>query len=351
MSYFYLLCIAIGVSFLILLLVKKIFTQGGILDNPQKYGKQRLPVPYSMGIVFFLSFFLLSYFFVEHQYKLYLIWFFWWIITLVSFLDDRMNLSPKIRLCIQIFIGAVIWISAIKIGYISSIFWGGLDLERLSFEIFHHKIYLVSMVFTIVWYVFVFNSLNWTDGIPWNTSGLSLISFTILFFLWYILFHRDDYVGGIQNAQFIMKMAILLIGSLIPFWFFDVQEKILMGDSGTMFLAFMLATLAIIAGGKIATVLVVFGIYTVDAFYVILRRIYNKKSPLSWDYTHLHHRLLALWLTKNQVLGFVYFFSGVFWVSALFLDKTGKILIFWVIVFFVVFIDQFIYKIKCHVKK
>jgi UDP-N-acetylmuramyl pentapeptide phosphotransferase/UDP-N-acetylglucosamine-1-phosphate transferase len=48
-----------------------------------------------------------------------------------------------------------------------------------------------------------------------------------------------------------------------------------------MFLAFMLSSLAIISGGKIATVLVVFGIYSVDALYVIFHRLKNKKNPLS----------------------------------------------------------------------
>jgi UDP-N-acetylmuramyl pentapeptide phosphotransferase/UDP-N-acetylglucosamine-1-phosphate transferase len=48
-----------------------------------------------------------------------------------------------------------------------------------------------------------------------------------------------------------------------------------------MFLGFMLASLAIISGGKIATVLVVFGIYSIDAIYVILNRLKNKKSPFS----------------------------------------------------------------------
>ena len=77
-----------------------------------------------------------------------------------------------------------------------------------------------------------------------------------------------------------MKITLILLGILIPFWFFDMQEKILMGDSGTMFLGFMLATIAIISGGKIATVLVVFGIYAVDALYVVIRRIMRRKNPL-----------------------------------------------------------------------
>ncbi|USN57935.1 MAG: hypothetical protein H6767_06320 [Candidatus Peribacteria bacterium] len=102
-------------------------------------------------------------------------------------------------------------------------------------------------MFTIIWYVFIFNALNWTDGIEGNTSGLSIISFFILFLLGAILFFRDEYAGGVQNAYFIMSIAIILVGILIPFWYFDVREKILMGDSGTMFLGFMLATLAIIS--------------------------------------------------------------------------------------------------------
>jgi UDP-N-acetylmuramyl pentapeptide phosphotransferase/UDP-N-acetylglucosamine-1-phosphate transferase len=55
-----------------------------------------------------------------------------------------------------------------------------------------------------------------------------------------------------------MSLSTILVSILIPFWFFDVTEKILMGDSGTMFLGFMLASLAIISGGKVATVLAVF---------------------------------------------------------------------------------------------
>jgi UDP-N-acetylmuramyl pentapeptide phosphotransferase/UDP-N-acetylglucosamine-1-phosphate transferase len=61
-----------------------------------------------MGIVFFCVLFLVSFLSMEHSYKLILVWVFGFIITLVSFCDDMMNLSPKIRLLIQIIIGAVI---------------------------------------------------------------------------------------------------------------------------------------------------------------------------------------------------------------------------------------------------
>lgn len=333
-------------SFVFIELFKRFFKKINILDNPKKYWKKREPVPYSMGVIFFIVFFIVSYFFVEHNSKLYLIWIFWLIITIISFFDDLFDVNPKIRLMVQITIGAIIWITSIKIGYISNIFGGIADLQTHSFIIGWLEIYTIPLLFTIMWYVFIFNSLNWTDWIPWNTSWISAISFFIIFLLWLILFYRDNYEWGIENAIFIMTMAICIVWIVIPFWFYDVKERVLMWDSGTMFLWFMLATLAIISGWKIATVLVVFGIYSVDAVYVLLRRILNKKSPLKKDFTHLHHRLLDKGLSNKQILTLIYSLSFFFWITALFLDKVWKIIVFCIIIFVVVFINSIIWEIK-----
>lgn len=327
-------------SLWLIVIFKKLFYKFNILDNPKKYNLKRKPIPYSMGIVFFICFAIISYLFIDYNYKLGLILSFWFIITILSFIDDMMNISAKIRLIVQIIIGATIWITSIKIWYVSNIFGGIINLETYNIDILWQTIYLIPLVFTIIWYVFIFNALNWTDWIGWNTSWLSIISFLILFLLWIILFNQDDYSWWIENAEFIMKTTLILLSILLPFWYFDFNTKILMWDSWTMFLWFMLATLAIISGWKIATVLVVFGIYSVDAIYVIIKRLINKKNPLKWDFTHLHHRLLDLWLTKKQVLYTVYSLSFFFWISALFLEKEGKIIVFMIIVFIVVFINK-----------
>lgn len=334
--------LSIILSFFIIFALKKLFYKLNILDNPQKYKKNRAPIPYSMWIVFFLWFFILTYFFIEHSYKLYLLWFFWFIITIISFIDDMLNVSPKIRLLIQIIIWAVIWTTAIKIGYVSNIFGWVIDLENYFLEIFNYKIYVISFFFTIIWYVFIFNSLNWTDGIQWNTASISIISFFVIFLLGLKLYITDEYYWWIENAKFVMWLSTIMIWILIPFLFFDIKEKILMWDSWTMFLGFMLASLAIISWGKIATVLVVFWIYSCDAIYVIFKRLKNKKNPLSWDFTHLHHRLLDLGMSKMQVITFISGFSLLFWITSLFFDKTWKIIIFFIIILFVLFIDKII---------
>ena len=337
------------VSYFFINLFIWIFNKCGILDNPKKYGKKRDPIPYSMWIVFFISFFILSYFFVDYNYKLWLIWFFGALVTLISFVDDRLNVSSHIRLVIQIIIGMIIGLTSIKIWYVSNIFWWIINLETYAIELFNFKIYLVPLFFTIIWYVFIFNALNWTDGLEWNTSWISIISFFILFLLGLLLFFRDNYSWWIENAKFIMSISLILVGILIPFWYFDIKEKLLMWDSWTMFLWFMLATLAIIAGWKIATVLVVFWIYSVDAVYVILRRIFNKKSIMKWDFTHLHHRLWSIGLEKKQILLLIYSLSFLFWLTALFLDKAWKMVVFLIIVVVVVFMNkivEMIYKKK-----
>lgn len=349
--YFWLFILSIIVSLLLILAFSKLFYKLDILDNPKKYWFKRAPIPYSMWIVFFLWFFLLSllavsFWYLEYNFKLWLIWVFWFFITGISFLDDRLDVSPKVRLFFQILIWAIIWITSIKIWYISNIFGWIINLETYFIEIQQFKIYIIPLFFTIFWYVFIFNALNWTDWIQWNTSGISIISFFILFLLWLILFFRDQYEGGIENAKFIMNISIILVWILIPFWYYDFHKKILMWDSGTMFLGFMLATLAIIAWGKIATVLVVFGIYTVDAVYVLIRRILNWKSPLQWDFTHLHHRLLDIGLTKKQVLYLIYALSLFFGLTALFLSTTGKIIVFCIIVIVVVFINKIIEAVR-----
>ncbi|MDD4151330.1 MAG: MraY family glycosyltransferase [Candidatus Gracilibacteria bacterium] len=327
-----------------------IFKKQGILDKPEKYGYKRKPVPYSMGIVFFLNFLILSLFFIEHSYKYYLILILGFIITIISFFDDLFDISAKFRLVVQILIGALIGITSIKIGYISNIFGGIINLETHHFQLFGHIIYTIPLFFTIFWYVLIFNSLNWSDGIPGITSGLSSISFFIIFVLAITLFFRDDYSSGVKNAMFVAELAIILASSTLVFWCFDVREKILMGDSGTMFLAFMLATLSIISGGKVATVLVVFGIYFIDAFYVIIKRILAKKSPLNKDFTHFHHRLLDIGLPKKHILFIIYSLSFLAGIRALFMDKIGKIIIFFVLVVIVVFINDIV-DIKSKVRK
>ena len=217
--------------------------------------------------------------------KLQIVLIFTGIISLVSWIDDmdtigrsRISVPPLARLVMQILVGLIIGATSIKIGYVSNFFVGGvtmLDNYFWQFSLFGYQLTLfyIPVLITIVWYVLVFNSVNFSDGIPGLTGGFSLITFIILAFLALKLYLIDDTIASQENSQFIL----ILLSILIPVTFFvtrqDIARSGIMGDSGTIILAFMIATIAIIAGGKIATAMSVLGIYLIDFIYVIFARI------------------------------------------------------------------------------
>ena len=84
--------------------------------------------------------------------------------------DTPFFVPAKIRLLMQIGVGAIIGITSIKIGYISNIFGGTLFLDQYYVVLGDIQIYLIPLIFTIIWYVLVFNSVNWSDGVPGLTS-------------------------------------------------------------------------------------------------------------------------------------------------------------------------------------
>ena len=143
------------------------------------------------------------------------------------------------------------------------------------------------------------------------------------------------------NSTFVLSCLMIFIPSVFIGWIYNMKPSVLLGDTGTMFIAFMIATLSIIAGGKIATVATVLGVYLIDAFYVILMRLYNKKSPLAGDRIHhLHYRLLNMGMSESFVRYFVYSLAFLFGMAAIFLDKVGKGILFFVLVIIVVFITK-----------
>lgn len=346
MFYLFIFLSSVLLSLGLIDLLSFLFKKHKLLDNPSRYWYKRNPVPYGIWIFFFINFFLLSFIFLEISEKLILIWIFWFLITAVSFLDDLFDISAKVRLFIQVLIWVVISITSIKIWYVSNIFGWIVDLETYNFVFFDTTIYIFPLLITTLWYVLILNSLNWSDWVRGVTTGVSWISYFIILLLAIKLLIYDNYEWAYENANFIIVMSTILIWSILSFWYFDYKEKALMWDSWTMFLWFMLATLAIIAWWKIATVSVVFGIYLIDAFYVIFNRIKNKKSPLNKDFSHLHHRLKDIWMSKNEILAYIYILSLFFWFASLFLDKSWKIFIFFIIWLVVIFLSNILNKIK-----
>lgn len=349
------------VWYAVLFLIQRFWKERWILDRPHLYKTEsgRSPVPYGIGIAIVATLLLISplipYFFDISQsleHKLHIVLTLAAIIAVVSFVDDldtigksRWSVPPIVRLLMQIGVGLIIGVTSIKISYISNIFGGVTPLNDYFFQFSLagslYTVYYIPLFLTVFWYVLVFNSVNFSDGIPGLTGGFSLISFIILGCLALKLYLTDTTEASQENSQFIL----ILLAILIPITFLvtrlDIKRLGIMGDSGTILLAFFIATLAIIAGGKIATAMSVIGIYLIDFVYVIGLRILKGKNPMKWDQTHhLHFRLLELGLSHANIRNIVYFLALSFWVAAIFLDTVGKFILFVIIAFVSLFLTQ-----------
>ena len=122
-------------------------------------------------------------------------------------------------------------------------------------------------------------------------------------------------------------LALILAGACLGFLIYNWHPaKIFLGEGGSVFCGFMLGVLAIISGSKIATALLIMGIPILDVIWVIIRRLWQGRSPVSADRKHLHFRLLDIGLSQRQAVIFLYFLTAAFGVTSLFLRSRGKLI-------------------------
>ncbi len=348
MQYFLPAISAFILTILSVIIALKVFPKLKLMDKPEKYGLKRKAIPYPGGILLYLIFVITSLIFFEPTVKLIGLLIACGILVFVSFLDDRISLPPWLRLLVQVLVAIILVIVGIGIATITNPFGGYVALDQIKFVLQLGKstitIMALSGIFTIVWVLLLTNTMNWLDGIPGLVSGITVIGGLTLFFL---------SISDIVNQPEVATLSIIVAMIALGFWFFDFYPpKILIGDSGSMFFGLLLATLAIFSGGKIATAFLILGFPILDALYVIIYRLYNRRAPWKggeWDKyrkaVHLHHRMLQFGLSERQVLVLIYLLCAAFGITALFLGTKGK---FWaiVIIAFLSIIISFILRAK-----
>ncbi len=214
------------------------------------------------------------------------------VIVIAMFFDDVIGLGPIQKLVIQV--AVALFVIAPRLHDEQS----GIVIEQFNLP-FAGTISLplaVAFLFTTFWIVGMMNALNWSDGLDGLAATIALSASTVLFL------HTYFWPRG--NPQFtISLLAIALCGAIVGFlpanWH---PGRIIMGDTGAMFLGFALATTSIIGGAKIATALLALGVPIVDMAWVIVSRTLQGRSPMSPDRGHLHHRLLDAGWSQPQIV-------------------------------------------------
>lgn len=342
MNFVYPIAFSFVLSVLLTYSAVKIFPRLDFLDRPWEYGLKRERMPYYGGIVLYIVFTASILIFLPLSAQTIGILIAATMIFAISLLDDFFKINPFARLLVQILSACVLVFSGMGILSITNPLSADpfvLDYPRLSFVVsgITFNFALLSAIFTIIWVVLIVNTMNFLDGIPGMVSGITFIAGAALFLL-------SIKPGNLVNQNDVIVMSGVLAAMSLGFLIFDFYPgRILMGDSGSMFLGFILATLAIYAGGKVATAFLVLGFPILDALWVILRRIFQRKSPFKGDFKHLHHRLLEIGLSQRKAILFIYLISMVFGGVAVFIGSKQKLIALIILLALMLIIGGFVF--------
>nr|WP_249226038.1 MraY family glycosyltransferase [Oceanobacillus jordanicus] len=233
----------------------------------------------------------------------------------LGFLDDIFDLSAKLKFIVQIAAACIV------------VFWGGLQVEFINLP-FGGQIEfgILSTIITIFWIVGITNAINFIDGLDGLAAGVSSIAlFTI------------TVMAVMMGHLYVATVALVLFFSVLGFLRYNFfPAKIFMGDTGALFLGFMISVLALLGFKNVTIVsfiipIFILGVPISDTLIAMVRRYINKQPMSSPDSSHLHHSLVKFGMTHKQTVLFIYALSAMFSLAAILFSMTtvwGSILIF-----------------------
>ncbi len=283
----------------------------GAVDNPNARRVNKKPMPTIGGLGIFVTFYIGAFVLLRPQFpthELFSVLLASSVIVLTGMIDDILELKPRQKM-LGIFIAALI-----------VYFLAGIRMNVLHLPFINRQIGLGwwSLPITIFWILALTNAINLIDGLDGLATGVSMISLTTMGIVGYFFLHtRQLYV---PIACFML--AACLFGFL-PYNFHPA--KIFLGDTGALFIGFMIAVLSL-KGLKNVTFIsllvpiIILGVPISDTIYAMIRRKLNKRPVSQADKHHLHHQLMRMGLTHRQTVLTIYALSLIFsFISLLFL--------------------------------
>lgn len=237
------------------------------------------------------------------------------IIITIGVLDDKFVLPARIKFFGQLLAALVPVLAGMNIDHVGLPFGGDLQLGIFAYPV------------TILWIIGITNAINLMDGLDGLAGGVSVIGLSTILVM-----------AVVDQQFFIMSMAAVLIGSIIGFLIHNFHPaKIFMGDTGALFLGYMIAVLSVLGFFKsLATFsllipILILAVPIFDTLFAIIRRIMKGQKISAPDKSHLHHCLLALGFSHRVTVIIIYSLSAVFGLTAIVFSNStlwGSLVIF-----------------------
>lgn len=294
---FYIILITFISSLILVPLIKDIAIHINAMDIPDKRKVHKKPMPRLGGLAIFLSFLVGYMFFAPLTTQMISILIGSFLIILLGIIDDIKPLKATTKLWGQILVAIIL------------VFYGKVYINELSFLGMNLDLGLWAYPLSLFITVACINSINLIDGLDGLAAGTSSIYFTTIIII-SILLNRTDNLGFI--------LCLIMLGSTLGFLKYNFNPaKIFMGDTGSMFLGFMVAVISLL-GFKTATltsflipILILF-IPILDTLLAILRRLIKGESIGKPDKEHVHFQLLNKTSSVRKTVLIIYFINALF---------------------------------------
>ena len=271
--------------------IKKVAIHVGAMDVPDSRKVHKNPMPRLGGLGIYMGFLLGYIFFGSMSLRMNAILIGSFIIIVTGIVDDIKPIPAKVKFLFQIIAACVV------------AFYGEILLQDLSAFGFYINFGNFSYIITVIFIVAIINCINLIDGLDGLAAGLSSIYFITIGIV--AIFWKHSF--GLDTV-----ITFIMLGATLGFLCHNFNPaKIFMGDSGSMFLGYMIAVIALL-GFKNVTVttllapIALLAIPIMDTLFAILRRIINKKPISEPDKQHLHHQLLSFNLSHRNVVLVIY---------------------------------------------
>ena len=344
--------VSIGLTFFSI----KFAVQIGCLDNPEdashrKFQKSPIPLLGLLGVsIWSIVLMILVWLSLKfnwwnlelllrnglfYEFKFYWIIIGAVIIMFAGFLDDKINLSPKIYFPIVFF------------GLIISVFLGGLKIEEanLPFVNLNLKLGFIPQLLALFWIGACLSATKFLDGLDGLVGSVGVVTFLII--------ALTATKANVNQPLIVIFSTIWASGLLGFLWFNKPNAQVYLGEGGATAIGFWIGVLSILSGAKVATSFSVIGWFILDILIVMLIRVWRYKSLRGIFQAdsdlHWHHRLRNLNLTKWQTLGITIGVISLSSYLATILDNQSKFfLILGQIICLIIF---FYFSLKKSVKK
>lgn len=281
---------------LIIPIIKKIAFHVNALDIPDKRKVHKKPMPRLGGLGIFLGFLLGYMLFGEHTPLMNSILIGSFIIIITGIIDDIKPLKASYKLIGQFIASLIV------------VFYGGLLLKDISFFGIYIDFKWLAYPVTVVFILGCINCMNLIDGLDGLAGGISAIFFLTIG------------IVAVFKGQFVLAtiLTFIMFGSTVGFLFHNFYPaKIFMGDTGSMFLGFMIAVITLLGFKSVMMSAIIVPLFILvvpilDTLFAIIRRKLKGESISTPDKSHIHHQLLRRNFSQRTTVLIIYLITAIF---------------------------------------